>query len=242
GKTRAWDYFNDVWWLKNHVGEETGLVIASNGKSDGGIGWKQAYLFARALQETRRPHIYNWGPGGHGTRTIFGSNIPFDVRTDQTLPAFTNCTLDDDIGTGKMKTKAEIKAERETIIAELEEAGKPVPKRVRVLPTDGDPSGAYNRYLRWGFDDIVDTEEAWEMTVFLTAGAPKPDCTVDLTPRRLQQFKTPKGSKFAYTVTDVQENKPLAQGTVTADKHDLITLRQIPVTKTRVRVKIVPVK
>ena len=242
GKTKAWDYFNDVWWMKNHIGKDTGLIIASNGKSDGAIGWPQAYLFARALQETRRPHVYNWGRGGHGTRTIFGSNIPFDVRTDQSLPAFTNCTLDGDIGTGKMKSKSEIQAERAKIAAELKKADKPVPKRIFVLPTDGSSDGAYNAYLRWGFADIVDTEEAWEMTVYLSANAPKDDCKVDLTPRRLQTFKTPKGRSFVYTVTDLKDNKVLAQGSVTADQYDLVTLKQIPVGKAKVRVRIVPAK
>jgi hypothetical protein len=242
GKTKAWDYFNDVWWLQNHIGEDTGLICASNGKSDGAIGWKQAYLFARALQETRRPHIYNWGPGGHGTRTLFGANVPIDARTDQSLPAFTNGSLDNDIGTGRRKSKEEIEAERKKKIQELKKAGKDVPKRIHILRTDGDPSGAYNAHLRWDTADVIDTEDTWEMTVYLVDRAPKDACTVDLTPRRLQDFKTTQGTKVRYSITDLKENKVLAEGTVTADQYDLVTLKQIPVTKTRVRVKLVPVR
>ncbi len=104
GKTSPWNYYSDVWWMKNHMAADTGFIIASNGKNDGAIGWKQAYLFARALQETRRPHMYNWGMNGHGTRTLIGSNFDIDVRTDQSLPAFTNCSLDDDIGDGDPKS------------------------------------------------------------------------------------------------------------------------------------------
>jgi len=242
GATKAWDYFNDVWWLKNNVGKDTGLIIASNGKSDGGIGWPQAYLFARALQETRRPHIYNWGPGGHGTRTIFGANVPFDARTDQSLPAFTNCSLDGNIGTGRMKTKEEMKAERDRIAAELRKAGKPVPKRIHVLPTDGDPSGAYNAYLRWKTDDIVDEEEAWEMTVYLAANAPKDACTVDLTPRRLQKFSVKPGQKFNWTNTPAKGSGQAQSGAVVADKWGLVTLPKLTVTKSGSRVRLTPAK
>jgi pimeloyl-ACP methyl ester carboxylesterase len=237
GKTKAWDYFSDVWWMRNHIGEDTGLIIASNGKNDGGIGWKQAYLFARTLQETRRPHAYNWGMSGHGTRTMFGSGIPIDVRTDCSLPAFSNCTLDDDIGTGKLKSKEEIAAEKAKQQEEVK-AGKR--KKVDVCPTDGKPIGAYNAYLRWDTDAIVDKKDGWEMTVFLTGAAPKAECRVDLTPRRLQQLKTTKDSKFSYTVTSMEDETVLAQGTVTADEYDLITLKQIPVSKAKARVKIVP--
>ncbi len=240
GVTKAWDYFNDVWWMKNNIEKDTGLIFASNGKSDGAIGWPQAYKFARTLQETRRPHIYNWGPGGHGTRTLFGSNVPIDARTDQSLPAFTNCSLDSDIGTGRMKTKEEAQAEREKIAAELKEAGKPVPKRIPVLPTDGDPSGAYNAYLRWKTNDIVDEEGVWEMTVYLVANAPKDECTVDLTPRRLQKFSVKPGRKFQWTNTSVKESKELQSGAVVADKWGLVTLEKVVVTKGANRVRLTP--
>ena len=243
GKTSPWDHFSDVWWLRNNVKAETGFIMASNGKSDGGIGWPQAYKFARALQETRRPHLYNWGPGGHGTRTLIGANFELDVRTDQTLPAFTNCTLDNDIGTGKLKTKAEIEAERQALTAKAVEADKDPKKiKIQVLRTDGDPSGAYNAYLRWQTDDVVDKPEAWEMTVVLTSQAPKDACKVDLTPRRVRKFRTPNGTRFKYTVTDLQSSQVLATGEATADEYDLLTLKQIPLVKGKNRVKITPAR
>ncbi len=47
GKTSPWDWYSDVWWMRNNETAETGLIIASNGKNDGGIGWPQAVKFAR---------------------------------------------------------------------------------------------------------------------------------------------------------------------------------------------------
>ena len=237
GKTSPWDWFSDVWWLRNNIKAETGFIMASNGKDDGGIGWKQAWQFARALQETRRPHVFNWAMSGHGTRTLVGANFDLDVRTDQSLPAFSNCSLDGDLGTGKLKTKEEMEAEKNRLAAEATKAGKD-PKQVRVCPTDGDPEGALNAYLAWQTDDVVDTPEAWEMTVILKASAPKDSCHVALTPRRLQKFRTPAGAKFRYTVTDVAAGKALAEGSAAADADDLVTLKQIPLAKGRNRVRI----
>lgn len=210
GKTSPWDYFSDVAWMRTHIKDEIGLIIASNGKNDGAIGWPQAVEFAKALQETRRPHIYNWGQDGHLTWPLLGANIPFDVRTDQTLPAFTRGSLDDDIGTGT-----------------------PVDKSF-----DGMPVGALNRWLAWTTDDIVDEPGRWEMTVTLDAKAPKDACTVDLTPRRVQKFKTPQGMQCSYAVTDAQTAKEVAKGTVVADEYGLVTLPQIPLVKGRNRIAI----
>jgi hypothetical protein len=241
GKTSPWDWFSDVAWMRKNPKAETGFIIASNGKDDGGIGWKQAYEFARTLQETRRPHLYNWGMSGHGTRTVVGANFDIDVRTDQSLPAFTNGTLDGALGTGKLKTKEEMEAEKARQEDEARKAGKD-PKQVRVCPTDGDPEGAYNAHLAWETGDLTDTPEAWEMTVVLKASAPKDSCNVDLTPRRLQKFRTPQGAKFAWLVIDAQTATIVAEGTVVADACDLVTLKQIPLAKGKNRVRIVPSK
>jgi len=237
GKTSPWDWFSDVWWLRNNIKAETGLIMASNGKDDGGIGWKQAWEFARALQETRRPHVFNWAMSGHGTRTLFGPNFDWDVRTDQSLPAFANCTLDGSLGTGILKTKEEMDAEKKRLEQEAVKAGKD-PKKVRVCPTDGDPEGALNAHLAWQTDDVVDTAEAWEMTVILKDSAPKDSCRVDLTPRRLQKFRTPVGAKFQYTVADPAAGKVLAGGSEAADQYDLVTLKQIPLVKGKNRVRL----
>ena len=238
GKTSPWDWFSDVWWLRKNPKAETGFIIASNGKDDGGIGWPQAYAFARALQETRRPHLYNWGMSGHGTRTVVGANFDIDARTDQSLPAFTNGTLDGNIGTGKLKTKEEMEAEKTRLEDEARKAGKD-PKQVRACPTDGDPEGAYNAHLAWETGDVTDTAEAWEMTVVLKASAPKDSCNVDLTPRRCQKFRMPQGAKFAWLVIDAQSAKIVAEGTAVADECDLVTLKQIPLVKGKNRVRIV---
>ena len=222
GKTSPWDWYNDVWWLRKFPEKETAFIIASNGKNDGAIGWPQAVLFFQALQETRRPHMVNWAMGGHGTHALVGQNFELDIRTDQTLPAFTKCSADDDFGTA-----APLDADK---LAALVEGSKHDPKD----PFDGVSSGQVNGHLGWKTEDVVDEVGKWEMTVILKASAPKETCTVDLTPRRCQAFKTPKGNSFAYEVTGVETTK----GTVVADEHGLLTLKQITLAKGDNRVKI----
>ena len=78
----------------------------ANGKNDTAIGWSQAHEFWKALQETRRPHVFRWGQAGHGQRALLPGDDPgerelgVDVRLDQTLPAFTRCCLDYNPGDG----------------------------------------------------------------------------------------------------------------------------------------------
>ena len=57
----VWDYWDNNQWLRSHVSTDTPFVAFANGKDDANIGWSQAVKFAKALQETRRPHLFTWG-------------------------------------------------------------------------------------------------------------------------------------------------------------------------------------
>jgi hypothetical protein len=104
----AFDQLDGARWLRDNVAADTPFLAYSNGKNDGAIGWRQAVEFTRALQETLRPHIFVWGEEGHGQRAYFptaaggGDNVRegLDIRLDEALPAFTRCSLDDDLGDG----------------------------------------------------------------------------------------------------------------------------------------------
>lgn len=209
---KVWDYFNDDWYLRNHPAEEIGFITFSNGKNDAGIGWNQAVTFYKALQDTKRPHLFIWGQQGHSQRTIMPLNgservMPIDIRLDQSLPAFTRCSLDNLPGNGS--------------------------------PTDGDPAGQINAYLYWETGDIIDTSNQWAMTVALTGSAPQGSCKVDVTPRRLQQLKVAPGQTLHWTNRDVATGTVLESGTVQADANGLITLEQITVGKGKNRLVIV---
>lgn len=207
--TPVWDYFNDARYLREHPGEEIGLICFSNGKNDGAIGWEQAAEFFRALQETKRPHIFVWGQGGHGQRARLPVSLndrwmPMDLRTDQSLPAFTACSLDDKPGDGD--------------------------------PDDGDPEGQANLYLFWETGDVVDRADRWEITVGLVDRAPEEACTVDITPRRLQELELRPDKQVTWTNLSLPERAELQTGKATVNRYGLVTLEKVRVTKTKNRI------
>ena len=212
--TPVWDYFDDAWYLRKYPQKEIGLICFSNGKNDGGIGWPQAVKFFRALQETRRPHVFVWGMSGHGQRavlpvTLSDRYLAIVPRTDQSLPAFTACSLDGNPGNGD--------------------------------PSEGDPQGQANLYLAWDTADVVDRRDRWEMTVYLIDKAPKDECTVNVTPRRLQQFKPKPGTKLLWSNVSLATNKAVQpRQTAVVDELGLVTLEGVRVQKGRNRIMLWP--
>lgn len=202
----VFDYLDGARWLREHPGSETAFLAYANGKNDGGIGWKQAVDFTRALQETRRPHLFVWGQGGHGQRAWFptatggGDNVrdPLDIRLDRSLPAFTRCSLDDDPGDGD--------------------------------PADGDPEGQINKYPRWDPGGVVDRERRYSIEVYLIEGAPRTEATVDITPRRCRMFRPAPGEEVDWSLLPAGGGPPVAGGSTTADALGLITVSRVPLT------------
>ena len=51
--TPVWDYFNDVWYLRQYPNKEVGFLTFANGKNDGAIGWPQAVEFYRGASRNQ---------------------------------------------------------------------------------------------------------------------------------------------------------------------------------------------
>jgi hypothetical protein len=207
--TPVWDYYNDIWYLNNHVDQGIGFIAFSNGKNDSAIGWEQAVDFVNALQATRQPHLFVWGQAGHSQRAVFPLNgsqrhMEIDLRTDQSLPAFTRCSLDDNYGSGEQE--------------------------------DGDGEGQVNRYLYWQTIDITDRTDVWEITVSLMDTAPQDTCRVDITPRRLQAFTVSPGQTVSFQNMDIASGQLVDSGEITADQYGLVTIPQTVVSKTDNRI------
>lgn len=207
----VWDYYNDVWFLKNHPAVDMPFMAFSNAKNDPLIDWPQAVRFYEALQETRQPHLFVWGQEGHSQEAVMPlsgtpDSLPMDLAVNRSLPAFTRCSLDDVPGSGD--------------------------------PGTGDPQGQINGYLYWLTDTLTDTPRHWEITVGLTDAAPKGLCTADITPRRLQQFKVQRGMPVLWENRDLSTGKIIASGSVLPDADGLITLPQIQISKQLNRISI----
>ena len=225
GGRKVWDYLNDPKIVREKPALDLPFIGFGNGKNDHGIGWPHAVDLAKALQQARQPHAVIWRLRGHGSGTFY-PRIKF--RSDQSLPAFTGCSLDDDIGTA-------------TKLAEPVDYKLPWGQVAKDI-YDGAREGQINTYLRWKTDDVVDLPERWEMTVYLTGGkggAPEDACTVNITPRRLQKLKVAPGAAFAWTNTSVKAGEVVQTGRATPDVHGRVTLEKVTVTKDRNRIKLV---
>jgi pimeloyl-ACP methyl ester carboxylesterase len=205
-KSRAFEYFDDAAFVRQDPGRETPLIVFANGKNDKAIGWEQAHEFWKALQETRRPHVFRWGQAGHGQRALLPGHDPgerelgIDVRLDRTLPAFTHCSLDDNPGDG--------------------------------APDNGAREGQSNLFLSWESspESVVDEVGKWSMALRLNKQAPKDECTVEVTPRRCFQFRAREGTKVKWR-NQSAEGAEVQSGDVTADKWGLVTVAGVQVTR-----------
>jgi len=210
----VFDYLDGARFLRENPAAETAFIAYSNGKNDSAIGWKQAVDFTRALQETRRPHIFVWGQGGHGQRAYFptpeggGDNVEggLDIRLDRSLPAFTRSSLDDDPGDGD--------------------------------PSRGAREGQINLYMRWDAADILDEAKRYALTLYLIPGAPAGEATVDVTPRRAQTFRLAPGERASWALRSLAGGREVQRGACTADRHVLITVERLNVARERRRLEI----
>jgi len=91
----VWDYFDSEQWLNANPAVDTPYISFSNAPNDGAIGWEQAWKVAQAIHDGGRPHNFSWGQEGHG-QPVEKIDLPFALH--QSVPAFSNCSLDDDLG------------------------------------------------------------------------------------------------------------------------------------------------
>jgi pimeloyl-ACP methyl ester carboxylesterase len=218
----VYDTMRAAWYAESHPETDFPLMVIVVGKNDTTVGWADKPVFFRAMEATRHGGAFYWDGRGHGPQHndqrywYQGSTPPPDManiakkgpievdflafRRDQSYPAYSRCSLNDDPGDGK--------------------------------PDSGAPHGQINGYLLWETSDIVDTPTRWEATLKLTASAPKDECTVDVTPRRLQALKVVKGDKVRWAVQGG------TTGEVTADRWGLITVPSVRVSKSGTRLRV----
>ena len=193
----------------------------------GDFGFKPWQEFLGAMKETKRAFTACWMVNGPGPTTgVMRDMVPL-IRLHQSLPAFSNCSLDTSPDTDNPKGEYR--------------PGKydhDFQKRA-----DKDENAGINIHQRWDQSALVDEPDRWAVTVWLAGpgkdgkgGAPG-DCTTDLTPRRCQKFKAKPGEKFGWTATS-PDGKEVQKGQVEADRNGLVTVPGIKLTTQKVKVEI----
>ncbi|MFW5867577.1 MAG: alpha/beta hydrolase-fold protein [Armatimonadota bacterium] len=103
------EWLDSARFAREHEGEALPFVIMANGRNDSSIPWWMNPPFYEAMQDARQGLIAAWNEGDHGgTRGL----LPDDIRErmgfewmhrfalDESYPALTNCTGNDDPGDG----------------------------------------------------------------------------------------------------------------------------------------------
>jgi len=205
---RVWDYWSNMDFLAENPTQETPWMTYSNGSNDNSIGWPQAWKYTQAMIQTKRSFNFTWGTSGHSQTAwlIDGNttNSGLDFRKNQSLPAFTNCSIDGDLGSNYSNSSL---------------------------------AGTLNRYFKWDVSTVVDESEQWNMTIWLIDVAAYESCTVNITPRRLQNLEHGPNSTYHWELTD-QEGYTLLNGNAITDSNGLFTILTVPISKTKRTLKV----
>jgi hypothetical protein len=191
-------------------------------------GWPPFPRFCWAMMRCKQPFLFCTARDSAVAEAINKGLLV--LRRDQSLPALANCSLDDNIGEGDLRSG------------------------------NGWNASQVNGWILWEPGAIVDEPGRWQVTVWVGQRCPLPEGTVDLTPRRCRKFRASPGQEFAWANgvlaapaggaegeapgargargQPAEAPKVVQSGTVTADKHGLVTIEGLKVTKARHRVSI----
>ena len=179
-----------------------------------------------------RPHTYetlgfHWIQGYQISAQTFRDNLAYQelFNSKQSFPAFFNHRLDpknNDPG-----------------------AGMP-----GINTGDGDNWGTWGGWHNWDPDAVIDEPDRWEVTAWLTDGAPfaNDNCpydqlTADLAVRKPQQFKPAAGENVHWEVIDLNNNEVLQSGNAVVKADSLVVIPQVAVYREsirKVRIEVTP--
>ncbi len=193
-------------------------IVAFNGKNDFTLGWSVNIPFYAAMRANRQGGLLFWDQRNH-LSTLTSAWRPMTLplslyrfRTNLSFPAFSNCSADDHPGDGN--------------------------------PASGDSIGVINGGVDWD-PAVVDTPGQWEVTLMtrdlVTQWGPYPEpdsCSVDVTPRRLQNFHPVPLQTYHYTVTRLADAAVIQTGQAIASATALVTVPAVTVLRAGTRLHI----
>jgi hypothetical protein len=215
-------------WVLAHPRTELPFyyICAGGGAHYTEEGWPPFPRFCWAMMTSKQPFLFCTARRSAVAEAIRKGRLQF--RRGQSLPAFAHCSLDDNIGEGDLRSGT------------------------------GWNNSQVNGWILWEPSTIVDEPRKWEITLWVGEDCPLPEGTVDLTPRRCRKFPVAAkpGRTFAWTnaLLPPPEGKDdpkggadsaarvIQRGTATADKHGLVTVEKLRVTKGKHRVTIAPAR
>ena len=220
--TPVYEYMDGRYLAERNEGRGAAPVFGFVGKNDHVVGWQEKIPLFQALDAHRAGGAWFWDGRTHSDNQNLTTWSPMQLdwkqlyryRLDRSFPALSNCSANSNPGDGD--------------------------------PAVGDSVGTINGFVDWD-DQILDTRDLWQcvlrprtlQTRYGSLPAPA-GITVDVTPRRLQNFLVSDRTGYRYTVTDVLTGEVLASGNLDPDALYLLTVPAVPVHANGSRLTIEP--
>lgn len=181
---------------------ELPFIVLMNGRTDGSMPWVNNPSFYKQLDESKIGYTVYWNNGGHD----MAASAPEDIVRFYNQHPQINLNTSYPAFSKFSDNKNPGSGEKE----------------------NGDLEGWMNRGLYW--DNISDAPQSW--TIEVQTKAPVAGATtVDITPRRLQQFKVKKNEQLTVTYNGSTDS-------VQADEQGMFTIRQVKLPLPHQKVKI----
>lgn len=175
------DYLDLAGWVRENPGVELPYWICAPAYGAfpdhtlGDFGFKPWQEFIAAMQQTRRAFAAIWMSNGPGDVWGVWRDMVPQIKLHQSLPAFSNCSLD-----------------RSPMTEHPKGSYRPG-KYDDDFQKHADKLGGINLHQRWDPAGMTDASDSWAITVWLAApdaqgrfGSPAESATMDITPRRCQ--------------------------------------------------------
>ncbi|MEP7127837.1 MAG: MopE-related protein, partial [Chitinophagales bacterium] len=200
------DAVNGAWLLHQFKNRDLPPIYTINGKSDVTLGWTEKPMFYDSVNENDAGGYYFWDEREHDGTGGFWTENNFDVlrySRNESYPAFSNCSLNEDYGVG--------------------------------IKSSGAPYGSVNGSLDW-VDNVTDSSFVWKASCLIRGLNANNDLivvypdsgTVDITPRRRQQFLPPAHAIIYWSV--IHKGQTIQSGDQVFED-GIITLSQIKIFK-----------
>ena len=209
--TPVYEWMDGRYLAERYHARGASPVFGFVGRNDHVVGWEEKIPLFTALNQQRAGGAWFWDQRTHLDNQCQTTWAPVQLdwqrlyrySLDTSFPALSNCSVDSDPGDGS--------------------------------DTSGDAIGTINGFVDWD-EQLVDTRDRWECvlrprTLPTISGslAPSGAITVDVTPRRLQNFLVSSRTGYRYLVTDATTGTFVAGGQVQADDDFLVTIPAVPV-------------
>lgn len=219
--TGVWDWQNHQANVAGRAGDEAVPFGVAHGRSDRVLGWTTEGKPFYSPADASRRCWGGWNANADHTWLSF-MGLPPTLAPDPSLAPFDG-----------------FQVVRDESVPGLSRASGNLP----LPPPDGGAEGGFNQLVDWSSSwdpwdgPPVDTATSWGISLRSTDDQAH---TVDVTPRRLQTFRTSPGATYSWENRRVSDDGLVASGQVTADSHGLVTVPSFAVTGSGNRLRLRP--